>query len=480
MNILDDIRRTAEKLPEHTALYYGNETFTYAALIGKVEQYGRQLQAQGVQPGMGVGVMGMNSAGFIFRALAVLYCDAIVLPVSHNLKALELEKLCRSTRLHFLWDDQSTELPEGWSFDVMHLDGQWRLIRSPFAMAVPQLISHVGDAALIRFTSGTTGTAKGVILSHTGIAERLAAANRQLRLGPEDTVVWVLSMAYHFVVSILLYLRYGCSICICKEFLADVILDDVTRCGGTFIYVSPTHIRMLAADRSGRMLDGVHTVISTSTGISADDCIRFFQRYGKPVTQAYGIIEIGLPILNDRRAGDVPEAVGYALPDYTVDILDADGIPLPSGEIGHLAIKGPGMFAAYLDPPTPRAEVLLKGYFLTGDLATKRADGLIQIAGRRKSMINVAGNKVFPEEVEDVLNTHADVKLSRVSGFKHPILMECVMAEVQLKPGHSVQTEDLITYCRRRLSTYKVPQRILFVDQLPMTDSGKVIRRPDA
>jgi long-chain acyl-CoA synthetase len=352
----------------------------------------------------------------------------------------------------------------------------WRLSGNPFAAHASELVSHVEDAALIRFTSGTTGTAKGVILSHESINERVIAANRKLNLGPKDTVIWVLSMAYHFVVSILLYLRYGCRICICEEFLADVILDDVERCNGTFLYVSPTHIRMLAADTSARSLESIHTVISTSTGIAARDCERFYGRYGIPVSQAYGIIEIGLPILNDAQSVDVPDAVGYALPDYTVDILDPDGQPLPEETIGQLAIKGPGMFAAYLDPPTPRDSVLQNGYFLTGDLAIKRDDGLIRIAGRKKSMINVAGNKVFPEEVEEVLNTHPAIRVSRASGFAHPILMEGVMAEVVLESAAEIDVEELISYCRKRLSTYKIPQKIKVVGELPMTDSGKLIR----
>jgi long-chain acyl-CoA synthetase len=477
MNILTHIRATALDVPGRIAVYFGTETLMYEALIRRVEQYGVVLQASGVSPGMGVGIMGTNSAEFICRALAVFYCDAVVLPISHNLKTDELDKLCRSTQLHFLWDDQSGILPDSWNAsDVLRIEDGWRLSISPYAAKESRLVSHVDNAALIRFTSGTTGTAKGVILSHESIDERLVAANRKLRLGSQDTVIWVLSMAYHFVVSILLYLRYGCSICICEEFLADVILDDILRCKGTFLYVSPTHIRMLAADPTGRTMESVHTVISTSTGIAAADCQRFYSRYGLPVSQAYGIIEIGLPILNDAESVGVPEAVGYALPDYTVDILDPEGRPLPAETIGHLAIKGPGMFAAYLDPPTLLDSVLKNGYFHTGDLAIKRDDGLIRIAGRKKSMINVAGNKVFPEEVEDVLNGHPAIRLSRVTGFAHPILMEGVMAEVVLEAGAEIDVESLISYCRRKLSAYKVPQKVHVVDALPMTDSGKLIR----
>lgn len=134
------------------------------------------------------------------------------------------------------------------------------------------------------------------------------------------------------------------------------------------------------------------------------------------------------------------------------------------------------MFAAYLQPPKLREDILQNGWFLTGDLASRRPDGLLTIEGRKKSMINVSGNKVFPEEVEAVLNTHPAVAMSRVKGAPHPFLGECVSAEVVLHPGAEVDAETLITYCRQRLSTYKVPQRLAFVSTLPMTDSGKLRR----
>ena len=168
--------------------------------------------------------------------------------------------------------------------------------------------------------------------------------------------------------------------------------------------------------------------------------------------------------------------MGYALPDYEVEIVNDEGGVQSPGVIGHLAMRGPGMFDAYLEPPKGRGEVMQNGWFMTGDLASKQPDGLIKIEGRKKSMINVSGNKVFPEEVEAVLNQHKAVHLSRVSGFQHRFLGECVQAEVMLENGQEVDVESLIGFCRERLSTYKVPQKIQFVKELPMTDSGKIIR----
>jgi len=183
-----------------------------------------------------------------------------------------------------------------------------------------------------------------------------------------------------------------------------------------------------------------------------------------------------LPILNYVRSAEHPEAVGYAVPGYTVDILDDNDQPLPTGHIGHLGIKGPGMFDAYLVPPALRDDVLKNGYFLTADLASKTADGLIKIEGRSRSVINVSGLKVFPEEVEAVLETIPQVKQARISSRPHPLMGQIIEAELVLQEGATIDPEDILTYCKKRLSAFKAPQRIKIVDSLPMTGSGKLQR----
>ncbi|HEX7571254.1 MAG TPA: fatty acid--CoA ligase family protein, partial [Verrucomicrobiae bacterium] len=149
--------------------------------------------------------------------------------------------------------------------------------------------------------------------------------------------------------------------------------------------------------------------------------------------------------------------------------------PLAEGETGQLALRGPGMFSGYLNPPRSRAEVLRDGWFLTGDLAHRDSGGRIVLDGRTSSVIHVAGHKVFPEEVAAVLDQHPAVLRSRVFGRPHPQMGEAVHAEVQLRNGSSPTTsEDILAFCRRRLSSQKVPASLEFVAEISMTTSGKV------
>lgn len=478
MKVPELLHQSASKFPNHIAVIDGDVQFSYSELSSSVKETSKRLRSSGIVPGTCIGVMGGNSKQFIIMAFAVMECGATVMPISNQVSSGELLLMEETVGFSGLIDDHSNENPFADECILFNCDGRdWRLCILSKATVSTPFAPHVNHPALIRFTSGTTGTSKGVILSHQTILERTEAANKGLQLNEGDKIVWVLSMAYHFVVSIILYLRYGCTIIICKEFLADNIIKNTNAHGGTFLYASPMHIRMLFSDTSNRMMPSLKRVISTSTAISKDQCEKFKSRFNIPVSQAYGIIEIGLPIINFEKSELYPDAVGYALPDYTVEILDENGNILPVDQVGHLAIKGPGMLDGYLNPPSTRDQILKAGWFLTGDLASKMNDGLIRIEGRLKSMINVSGNKVFPEEVEAVLNQHPLISESKVSGYKHPLLGESVRAEIVLHPrATKPDIESLRQFCRKHLSAYKIPQLFIYVESLPKTDSGKLMR----
>ena len=470
------LKEAAHKWPNLPAVYDEFGMLTFHELYTETEALKHQLIQLGITKGMGVGVMAKNSRNFISGIFAVIGCGATVMPMSHQLKNAEIDDVLEEAQLHAILDDRSGTQPiENTDTNIpMNIDS-FRFAFSKTDKSRP-FASHVTNPAFIRFTSGTTGKSKGVIISHQSAIERIDAANKALELGTNDVVVWVLPMAYHFVVSILLYIRFGTAIAIAKDFLSNNIIDITNECGGTLLYASPMQIRLLSSNTDDVKMPTLKKVISTSAAISVDICRAFKQRFGIDVSQAYGIIEIGLPMINFVKSTEHPDAVGYALPDYQIEILDEDNNPVSNGKIGHLAIKGPGMFDAYLTPPRLRKDVLKNGYFLTADYASKSEDGLVKVAGREKSMINVSGNKVFPEEVEKVLETIEEIKLARISGTPHPLMGQIIQAELVLNTGATIDVEEILTYCRKRLSTYKIPQRVTIVESLPITGSGKLQR----
>lgn len=475
-NVYELLRLAAKQWPNRPAVHDAHGTMSFRDLFDQTELLRLHLIDLGVSKGMGLAVKAKNGRGFIMGLFAGVGCGAIVMPMSHQLKKAEIEEILTDSGLHAVLDDYSGVAPV---FPVSaNIEIDKEKYGFSFTGADRQSIyaEHVNNPAFIRFTSGTTGKSKGVVVSHESVIERIEAANTVLELGPEDTVIWVLPMAYHFIVSIVLYVRFGAAIAVAKDFLARNIIEITNQHNGTLLYASPMQIRLLANDRSASMMPTLKKAISTSAGIGYDVCLDFKKRFGLTVSQAYGIIEIGLPMINFEKSEEHPDAVGFALPGFTVDILDDNYEVLPDGQVGHLAIKGPGMFDAYLFPSRMRSDVLKNGYFLTADYASKTIEGLVKIEGRAKSVINISGIKIFPEEVEAVLEAIPGVKLARISSSPHPLMGQIIEGELVLNEGSQLNVEDVLSYCRTRLSSFKTPQRLRIVESLPMTKTGKLQR----
>jgi long-chain acyl-CoA synthetase len=315
-----------------------------------------------------------------------------------------------------------------------------------------------------------------VVLSHQAIIERTAAADQGLKICRDDTVLWVLSMSYHFVVTILLFLRRGATIVLCGQRFPEALIDGITRQRGTFIYASPFHYGLLAHSEAidAAALGNIRMAVSTAMKLPTEVAEAFRARFSIELTEAYGIIEVGLPF--QRMAGEAtqPGSVGRPLPGYELrlDDRDAEGV-------GSIHLRGPGLFDAYYLPWQGRAEVCPDGWFATGDLGRVDAAGNLFIVGREKVVINFVGMKIFPQEVEAVLNRHPAIRESLVTGAPHPRFGELPVARIVLQgeAAGDVAPVDLRRFCYERLAQYKVPKEFVVVDRLEKTASGK-LKRP--
>ncbi len=469
------LKDAAQTWPDHLAVIDDEEEVSYLQLYKQAELLKYVLLENGLTQGVGLGVMGKNSSAFIVAMFAGMACGATVLPLSHQLKQSEIEHVLSDTQLHAVLDDLSGLKPvEGKGITIDVFQQTLRLVWTGISIEKP--ITPLNDAAFIRYTSGTTGSSKGVVLTHKSIAERVKIAQSALQLTSDDVVLWVLSMAFHFLVTILVYIRSGAKIILCRDMLAQTIISDANKYKATLLYASPMHFRLLAADSSEKSMASLKVAISTSSGISFNIADAFKNRFNLPVTQAYGIIEAGLPLIDGLSKNVETESVGFPVSGFLVSIFDNNKQQLGYDEIGHLAISGAGMFDAYLKPWQKAEEAMNRGWFMTGDLAKRTKDGRITICGREKTMINVSGNKVFPEEVEIVLKSHEDILEALVFGQVHPLMGEIVCADVVFKENISFDVECILKFCRNQLSFYKVPQRLNRVTEITYTQSGKIKR----
>jgi long-chain acyl-CoA synthetase len=387
----------------------------------------------------------------VVLALAIVRAGKCLVPLAAELAAPERARLIRDTRLGAIVNATGT-------IKELELEPVGDFPEEELAALNP---------AFIRFSSGTTGSSKGVVLSHERLLERITAANRGLRISPSDRVLWLLPMAHHFAVSILLYLLHGATTIIATSLLAEDLLTSAREHGATVVYGSPLHHALLAAEASDRAWPTLRLAVSTAAALPVHTAEAFDRRFGVALSQGLGIIEVGLPLLNLQAARSKPKSVGRPLPDFQFKL----------GADGELFLRGPGLLDAYLSPWQPSHRLLENGWFRTGDLARMDEDGDLHLLGRASSVINVAGLKCFPEEVEAVLGQLPEVRAVRVFGEAHARVGSVPIAEiVPSDPIAPPAVVALAKHCRQALARYKVPVEFRFVDKLPLTASGKVRR----
>jgi long-chain acyl-CoA synthetase len=486
MNIVQIIRHETAHAAGKTALVDGDRSITYGQLLDQVTQLTLLLKSKNIGPGQRIAFHCGDGIDYVIGSLALLECKAAVVPVADNLIELEALEIIDRVDVHGILIHHKITRIASEQTAGEHTAGEQTAekVDAVFSWQPRPARGDSDDrcralgAAFIRFSSGTTGQSKGVVLSHQSILDRTDAANRGLQITEQDVILWVLGMSYHFVVSILLFLRKAATIVVANQFFPFSLLDAATKHSATFIYASPVHYHFLGQSDAvaTASLSKVRLAISTAMKMPTDVSLQFSKKFGFAPAEAYGIIEIGLPFINTQPRSvspGSPGTVGRVLPDYQLQIRnpDAEGI-------GEVLITGKGMFDAYFSPWRSRAECTDAGWFHTGDLGRLDESSQLQLVGRSKTVLVCAGMKVFPEEVEQAINSMPGIKESMVLGREHPQFGQVPIARVVLAETADPQATlvDLRPFCCQKLSAYKVPVEFIPVDSLPRTASGKISR----
>jgi long-chain acyl-CoA synthetase len=440
MNLTELLDQTAGNWPHKPALIEGEKTVSYAELAG---------------------LCFPNSVNYVALTYALWKINAVVVPVPTECPPEELLEIAATLELAAILSQKPLAQSEPLTSEI-------------FVSKFPLVIApnnHGLNIAFIRFTSGTTNARKGVVLCHETVRDRVRAANQAFQITERDTVIWCLPMAHHFLITIVLYLHAGATIVLARHVTAKPFLEAVNRWRGTILYAAPFHFSLLARDNSETKIDSVRLAVATTCALPQDVSENFFKRFGKPLVPALGVIELGLVAMNIDDPRGRWNSVGKPLADFRVKIISPD-----EHGVGEIAVAGPGICDAYAAPWQPRENILRDGWFVTGDLGKLDADGFLFLLSRKTAVINLAGRKVFPEEIESVLNRHPSVAESRVFGRVHPHLGEVVEAEIVLS-AENAGVENLSHFCREHLASYKIPTRFHVVPSLPRTPVTGKIRR---
>jgi len=336
--------------------------------------------------------------------------------------------------------------------------------------------------ALILYTSGSTGQPKGAVLSHAALEFSTRSwAGPVMALTTEDRVLAVLPFSHSYGLNGALFapLLAGATVVLLERFSPEDVLGTIARHRVTVFPGVATMFRRLldSPALASADLSSLRVALSGAAPCPWELAEEWRRRTGVRILRGYGMTELFRPISYLASAAtDLPDAIGRPVPGVEVLVVDEAGTPLPAGQVGELWIKSPAAMDGYLDAPAETRAVLEDGWFKTGDLVSTSPDGFVSVVGRKRELILRGGYSVFPAEVETALLSHPAVAEAAAVGVAHAELGEEVVAVATLRPGASASQDELIAYCKERLAAYKYPRRIVIVDQLPKSPTGKVLK----
>jgi acyl-CoA synthetase (AMP-forming)/AMP-acid ligase II len=454
---------------DHPAFIDGatGEVTTYADLAARVDSVAAHLQSRGVVKGSVVGLTGPNSAEWGIVYHAILRAGGIVTPMNPLLTQEEILKQQSDAGTQLLIDEPLNEVR----------------VAEPGAKPEEVEVDPL-DLAVLPYSSGTTGLMKGVMLTHRNLVANIEQAWSSMPIGDDDVLVGLLPYfhIYGQTVVLNLGLAKGATIVNMARYDLDQLLAVVEEHGVTWLHVAPPVILALATapQVEGRDFSKLKLVISGAAPLDADLSGRAEARIGAPIRQGYGMTELS-PVSHKSRLARVeetpPGSVGALIPNTEARLVDPEtGEDVPEGEEGEIWVRGPQVMKGYLNNPAATSETLVEdGWLRTGDIGRIDENGFFFIVDRLKELIKYKGYQVPPAELEAVLVSHPKVKDAGVIGMRtedgEEAPMGCVVVE------GDVEGDELLEYVAERVAPYKKLRRIEFVDEVPKSASGKILRR---
>jgi len=451
---------------------------TYGELTDEVAHVRGGLQGLGLQPGDRVAILCANNRLFVVSYLAVLGAGLVAVPMNPTSPASEIDHQLTMVGARAAIVGPSAASTFKTALDVVL--GAEEVARLAKAEAVPIVEREPEDPAVLIFTAGTAGAPKAATLTHgnlhTNLRQAQAVPDRALQ--SDDVSLGVLPFFHIFGLNVVLGLSLyaGGSVVLVERFDPTTAIDTVRNHGVTVIAGAPP-MWVAWASMPGVDADtfrSVRLALSGAAPLPIEVANAMRDRFGVTVEEGYGLTEASPIVTTFGRGG----SIGRPLPGVAVRLVGNDGEDVPLGDPGEIWVQGPNVFAGYWNDAEATATVITAdGWLRTGDIAVAADDGSLCIVDRAKDLIIVSGFNVFPAEVEDALRAHPGVAEAAVVGVPHPHTGEAVKAYVVPRSGQAVEEDELIDFCATRLARYKCPEKILFVETLPLNPGGKLLRR---
>jgi long-chain acyl-CoA synthetase len=488
LNLGTVLQASAAAHPGRVAIRLGPRALTYAELERAVRGVATALRARGIQPGEAVAVMIPNVPEFTIAYYGILCAGGTVVPLNVLLSAPEVayhigDSRARLLIAHPLFQAPAKRGAEEAGVPVVWSEGEGDSLAAlaqsePIAALEP---TDPDDTAVILYTSGTTGKPKGAELTHANLLVNCAIVVPKLvPVGPDDVALATLPLFHSFGQTCIqnATLAVGGCFTLLPRFTPEEAAAIVKRDRVTLFAGVPTMYFALLHHAGEVDFSSVRWCLSGGAPMPVEVMKAFEQKFDVEILEGYGLSETS-PVATfnmldrPRKAG----SIGYPVWGVEVSIQDETGALLPDGERGEICIRGHNIMKGYLGRPEATAETMRGGWFHSGDIGIRDADGSYRIVDRVKDMILRGGFNVYPREVEEVLYAHPAIAEAAVIGVPHESHGEEVKAVVALKPGQSATQDDLIGWCKERLAAYKYPRAVEFVDALPKGPTGKILKR---
>jgi malonyl-CoA/methylmalonyl-CoA synthetase len=487
-NLYSRIGAVAAQRPDAPALRSpGRADLSYAGLQVAVARYANVLRAAGVERGDRVLVQVEKSPEALFLYLATLRNGAIFVPLNTAYTASEVRYFAGDAEPRLLVCDPRLEgalRPVAASLSIPRLltlgpagDGEFAALATNAAGDCPVTECEAGETAAILYTSGTTGRSKGAMLSHGNLASNAASLIELWRFAAGDVLLHALPI-YHvhglFVAMHCALLSGACTVLLPRLDVGQLV--ELMPTATVFMGVPTYYTRLLEDARiDARLCASMRLFVCGSAPLLPGTFAAFEQRTGHRILERYGMTEAGMIASNPYEGERVPGTVGFALPGVQARVADEHGNPVETGGAGVLEIKGPNVFGGYWRmPEKTRSEFRPDGFFVTGDVATKQADGRIAIVGRAKDLIISGGFNIYPRELELALDEIPGVQESAVIGVPHRDFGEGVVAVLTLQGAARLTEAEVQANLATRIARFKLPKRVFFVAELPRNAMGKV------
>jgi long-chain acyl-CoA synthetase len=508
--LLDDSART---YPEREAVVCGDRRLTYAEVDRVARQVAGLLTDRGIRPGDRVALSCPNVPAFPIVYYAILKMGAVVVPLNVLLKAEEVAyHLGDSGARAYLCFAGSAELPigrEGWAAHQQVGDCARFFLITDGASADPPVgaetleaalrgrgetfdtvVTGADDPAVLLYTSGTTGQPKGAQLSHANLTLNAMTCNRRFESRPalhdRHLVTLPLFHSYGMTIHLNAGFAVGSTLVLVPRFEPAAVVAALQAEAITYYAAVPTMwwglLGALDDDADVDLIaKNLRIAVSGGSALPVEMINRLREKLGVTVLEGYGLSETSpLATFADPEREPRPGSIGIPVWGVELALIDRQWNPIAGhgpDVRGEIAIRGHNVMLGYHNRPEATAEVMRDGWFRTGDVAWRDEDGYYYIVDRTKDLIIRGGYNVYPRELEELLVTHPAVSLAAVIGVPHPLHGEEIKAVVIRQPDIETTADELIAWMRERVAAYKYPRHIEFVDTLPMTATGKILKR---